>query len=168
MDPTAWNVPFPVVVGALFAIVMCRANGTYWLGRLGSAGARRTRLARLMGSAGYRAAIARIDRYGAPVVAVSFLTIGFQTLANLAAGATGMKLRHYLPAVTTGSLAWALLYATLGTVGVDLFGDLWALSPALAIGLGVGAVAAIVTFIVVQHRRGVRAVDAQADDSIPA
>ncbi|MGC3993560.1 MAG: VTT domain-containing protein [Propionicimonas sp.] len=168
MDPTAWNVPFPVVVGALFVIVMCRANGTYWLGRLGSAGARRTRLARLMDSPGYRSATARIDRYGAPVVAVSFLTIGFQTLANLAAGATGMKLRHYLPAVTIGSVAWALLYATLGTVGVDLFGDLWARSPALAIGLGVLVVGAIVGFVVLQHRRGARAAEPQPDDSIAA
>ena len=45
---------------------------------------------------------------GAPIVTISFLTIGFQTLANLAAGATGMKLRHYLPAVTIGGLLWAV------------------------------------------------------------
>ena len=40
MDPTQWNVPFPLIVGALFVIVMVRANATFWLGRLGSAGAR--------------------------------------------------------------------------------------------------------------------------------
>ena len=89
MDPTGWNLPFPAVVAALFVIVMLRANGTYWLGRLGSAGARRTRLGRLLDSPGYARATERIDRFGPPVVALSFLTIGFQTVANLAAGVSG-------------------------------------------------------------------------------
>lgn len=153
MDPTQWGVPFPLAVVALFAIVMLRANGTYWLGRLGSAGARRTRLARLLETPGYQRATERIDRYGPPVVAISFLTIGFQTLANLAAGATGMKLRHYLPAVTIGSIAWALLYATLGAVGVDLFGRLWGVSPFLAIGLVVVGVVALAGYVLWQARR---------------
>lgn len=165
MDPTQWNVPFPVVVAALFGIVMLRANGTYWLGRLGSAGARRTRLARLLDSPGYLRAAGRIDRYGAPVVALSFLTIGFQTVANLAAGATGMKLRHYLPAVTIGSVAWALLYATLGTVGVDLFGRLYEFSPALAVGAVVALAAGIVGYVLWQTRRAADDADSQPGDS---
>ena len=153
MDPTQWHAPFWVVVLALFAIVELRANATYWLGRLASAGAHRTRMARLLDSAAYRAASERIDRFGAPVVALSFLTIGFQTLANLAAGATGMKLRHYLPAVTVGGTAWALLYATLGTVGVDLIGRLWGYSPVLAVVVLALAVAAIAGYVIVQARR---------------
>ena len=87
------------------------------------------------------------------MVALSFLTIGFQTLANLAAGATGMKLRHYLPAVTVGGTAWALLYATLGTVGVDLIGRLWGYSPVLAVVVLALAVAAIAGYVIVQARR---------------
>ena len=152
MDPTTWNLPFPALVVALFVIVMLRANGTYWLGRLGSAGARRTRLARLLDSPGYLRATERIDRYGPPVVALSFLTIGFQTVANLAAGVTVMRLRHYLPAVVIGSAAWALLYATLGTVGLDLFSRLYAFSPFAAIGLVVAAVLAIATYVVFEIR----------------
>lgn len=152
VDPTSWNLPFPMIVAALFGIVMLRANGTYWIGRLGSAGARRTRLSRLMDSPGYVRATNRIDRFGPPVVAVSFLTIGFQTVANLAAGATAMKLRHYLPAVTIGSVAWALLYATLGTVGLDLFGRLYAVSPAAAVGLVLLAVLAVGAYLFVQFR----------------
>ncbi|PKQ32565.1 MAG: hypothetical protein CVT62_00420 [Actinobacteria bacterium HGW-Actinobacteria-2] len=155
MDPTQWNAPFPVIVAALFVIVMARANATFWLGRLGSAGVRRTRLARLMDSPGYVNATERIDAYGAPVITLSFLTIGFQTLANLAAGATGMKLRHYLPAVAIGGLCWALLYATIGTVGVDLFGKLYAYSPVLAIGSGVLVSGSIATYVVWQFRRRV-------------
>ena len=119
MDPTQWNVPYPLVVAALFVIVMLRANGTYWLGRAASAGARHTRMAKVMDSPGYLRATQRIDAYGPPVISLSFLTIGFQTLANLAAGATRMSLRHYLPAATIGSVLWAFLYATLGTVGVE-------------------------------------------------
>lgn len=153
MDPTQWGLPFPAVVAALFLIVMFRANGTYWLGRLGSAGARSTRLAKLMAAPGYQRATDRISTYGAPVVAVSFLTIGFQTFANLAAGATNMSLRRYLPAVTIGSLAWALLYAILGTVGVDIFGRLFSLSPALAVGLAALVSIVIAGYVVWQFRR---------------
>lgn len=153
MDPTSWNLPYPALVAALFLIVMLRANGTYWLGRLGSAGARRTRLARLMESPGYARAAERIDRFGPPVVALSFLTIGFQTVANLAAGATAMRLRHYLPAATIGSVAWAFLYATLGTVGLDLFARLYSLSPATAIGFVVLVAAGIAVYVGWQLRR---------------
>ncbi len=153
MDPTTWNVPFPVVFAALFVIVMLRANGTFWLGRVSAAGARRTRLAGLLESPGYLRAAERIDRFGAPVIALSFLTIGFQTLANLAAGATGMKLRHYLPAVSVGCVLWALLYGTLGTVGVDLFGRLYQSSPPLAIGLLAAVSLAIAGYVVWQLRK---------------
>ena len=153
MDPTSWELPFPVVVAALFVIVMVRANMTYWLGRLGSVGARHTRLARVLDSPGYLRAAQRMNRFGPPVVALSFLTIGLQTAVNLAAGVTGMTLRHYLPAVTVGSIAWAFLYATLGTVGLDLFARLYALSPALAIGLVAAVVAAITAYVVWQARR---------------
>ena len=153
MDPTTWNLPFPAVVAALFVIVVCRAGGTYLVGRLAAYGARHTRLSRLLDSPAFAAASARIDRYGAPVVSLSFLTIGFQTLANLAAGATRMRWLHYLPALAIGALVWALIYATIGTVGLDLFGRLYALSPIGAIGAMAAVVALIVGYLTWQHRR---------------
>jgi len=153
MDPTQWQAPYWVVVLALFVIVELRANGTYWLGRLAATGAHHTRLARLLDSPAYVKACERIDRFGPPVVALSFLTIGFQTIANLAAGATSMKLRHYLPAVAVGGTAWALLYATLGTVGFDLLGRLWTYSPVLTVAVLGMVVAATVVYVVVQSRR---------------
>ena len=168
MDPSNWNLPFPAVVAALFVIVMLRANGTYWLGRVGSAGARRTRLARLLDSPGSARASERIVRFGPPVVALSFLTIGFQTVANLAAGVTGMKLRHYLPAVTIGSVAWALLYATLGTVGLDLFSRLYALSPAAGIGLVALAALGIALYLFLEVRRRPPAADPTAANAANA
>lgn len=153
MDPTKWNIPFPAIVAALFVIVVLRAGSTYLVGRLAAYGARRTRLARLLDSPTFAAASARVDRYGAPVVGLSFLTIGFQTLANLAAGATKMRWIHYLPALALGGLAWALIYATIGTVGLDIFGRLYALSPIGAISGLAALVALIAGYILWQHRR---------------
>ncbi len=156
MDPSQWDVPFPVIVAALFVIVCCRAGGTYWLGRVAASGAHRTRLAGLMDSPGYQRATARINEYGAPIVAVSFLTIGFQTLANLAAGASRMPLARYLPALAVGGVLWALLYAAIGVVGVDLVGRLYSYSPPLAIVILCATIGGYAWFVVRQSRRHAR------------
>ena len=68
MDPTQWDAPFPLIVTALFIIVLTRSNATYWAGRLVARGASRTRAARWMETAGYRRAIERLNRWGAPAV----------------------------------------------------------------------------------------------------
>ena len=156
MDPTQWDVPFPFIVAAMFVIVFLRAGATYWLGRLASAGAHRTRLARMMDSPRYLKAIRSVNEYGAPIVAVSFVTVGFQTLANLAAGASRMPLPRYLPALVLGGLAWALIYSTIGMIGFDLVGRLYAYSPGLALGGLAALIGAYVAFIVWRARRAVR------------
>ena len=163
MDPTKWGAPYPLVVAALFVIVMARANGTYWLGRAAAAGSERTRLRRLLHAPGYLRAVRWIDRWGAPAVSVSFLTVGFQTLINLAAGVTRMTLRHYLPAVVVGSVMWAFIYATIGFVGVSAIASLYSRSPILAIGLAVFGVLLLAWWIVAQ----VRAAHADAPDDVP-
>lgn len=155
-NPMTWDAPYLVIVGALFVIVMLRANGTYWLGRLISRGAERTRARRLMESPGYARAVQRLNDWGAPVVAVSFLTIGFQTLVNLAAGATRMPLTRYLPAVTIGCVMWAFLYGTVGTAGWEVLALVWQRNPALAVFLGVLVVSALVVFIVWRVREAKR------------
>ncbi len=164
MDPTTWGAPYPLVVAALFVIVMARANGTYWLGRAAAAGSERTRMRTLLHAPGYRRAVRWIDRWGAPAVSVSFLTVGFQTLINLAAGVTRMSLRHYLPAVVVGSVMWAFVYATIGFVGVSAVAVLWASSPALAVGLAVIASGLLAWWIIAQ----VRAAHAAAPEDVPA
>ncbi|MGC3956134.1 MAG: VTT domain-containing protein [Propionicimonas sp.] len=154
MDPTQWELPFPIIVGAMFVIVFCRAGGTYLLGRAAAASAsRRPRIAKLMAGTRYQQATQRINDYGAPVVALSFLTVGFQTLANLAAGASRMSASRYLPALVVGGVLWALLYSAIGVAGVDLFGRLFDLSPALAIGVGVVLIGGYVGFIAWHARR---------------
>lgn len=154
VDPTQWELPFPIIVGAMFVIVFCRAGATYLLGRAMASGAsRRPRLAKLMAGSRYQRATQQINDYGAPVVALSFLTIGFQTLANLAAGASRMSASRYLPALVVGGVLWALLYSAIGVAGVDLFGRLFDFSPALAIGVFVVLIGGYAGFIAWHARR---------------
>jgi membrane protein DedA with SNARE-associated domain len=137
------GLPFPVAVGSLFVIVMLRANATYWLGRGAEAGAEHTRLIRLLSSPRFERVQRVVARWGAPIVTLCFLTIGIQTLVNLAAGVTKMPLRRYLPAVVIGSVLWALLYATFGFVTFVAWRRLYELSPAGAIGSAAALVAGL-------------------------
>ncbi|MFT3861310.1 DedA family protein [Micropruina sp.] len=154
MDPTQWGAPFPVAVSALFCIVLLRSNATYWVGRLVANGAHRTRAAQWMDSPRYRQAVQKINRWGAPAVSASFLTVGVQTVINLAAGAVRMPLTRYIPATIVGSIAWAFLYGTVGFVGFEAFSLLWEHSPTVAWGAGLVALAGLTWFIVRQVRQG--------------
>jgi membrane protein DedA with SNARE-associated domain len=113
------NWPFAAAVAVLFVVVMLRANATYWAGRGLRAGADRSRLARHLDGRTFVRAQDVVRRFGAPAVTVSFLTVGFQTAVNAAAGALRMPQRRYLPAVIVGSLIWAFLYATVGFAVID-------------------------------------------------
>ncbi len=156
VNPLTWDTPYPVMVGVLFVIVMCRANATYWLGRLAARGLEHTRVATMMESPGYQRATTRLNRWGAPVVSASFLTVGFQTLVNLSAGATRMPLSRYLPAVTLGCVMWAFVYGAVGYVGTEALGLLWQQHPVAAILVGVLASAALALFIVKRVREAPR------------
>src|SRR5690349_10916894 len=138
------GLPFPLAFGVLFVIVMLRANATYWLGRGAESGAERTRLSRLLASPKFRRAQDVVARWGAPIVTVSFLTVGVQTLINLAAGVARMPLRRYLPAVTLGSIIWALLYATVGFVTITAWRMLYDLAP---VGTVIGTVLLLAALI---------------------
>lgn len=142
-DPTTWDAPFGVVVLALFVIVMLRANGTYWLGRALAAGARRSRWEKVLESRHYATGARWLNRWGAPAVSLSFLTIGIQTMVNLAAGVAQMPLRRYLPAVTVGCLLWAFMYGTVGFIGWVAVAALWERSPGLTVALLALAVAGV-------------------------
>ncbi|WP_055603401.1 DedA family protein [Streptomyces aureus] len=149
-----------LTAGALYVIVLLRAGGTFAVGWLAGAGARRSRFAGRISSEKFGRAERAIQRWGAPVVAVSFLTVGFQTAANFLAGSMRMPLPRYLPALFVGGAAWALVYATAGLGALKVLGRLFAEQTAL----GVSAVAVLVLAgcgVVVYRRR--RAVPASAD-----
>jgi membrane protein DedA with SNARE-associated domain len=95
-----------------------------------------------------------VARWGAPVVTLSFLTVGIQTLVNLAAGVMRMPLRRYLPALTVGAILWAFLYATVGFATFAGWRRVYELSPAVAIASLVVLLAGLAGYIVwqVRHR----------------
>ncbi|MEU6331938.1 VTT domain-containing protein [Streptomyces sp. NPDC047049] len=155
-----------LTAAGLYAIVLLRAGGTFAVGRLAGAGARRGRLAERISTARFRRAERAIQRWGAPVVAVSFLTVGFQTAANFLAGSMRMPLSRYLPALFVGGAGWALVYATAGVGALELLARLSAGQTAI----GVAAVAAFllgVCGVMVYRRRKAAAAprDAASDES---
>jgi membrane protein DedA with SNARE-associated domain len=149
----------------LFVIAMLRGNLTYWVGRAAEAGANRTRARRLIGSPGFRRAAGLLNRWGPPVVTISFLTVGLQTLINLAAGVSRMPLRRYLPAVSIGALIWAFVYATVGAFTLTAWVALYRLSPVAAVAVVVVLLAALAAFVVRQVRTG-RSAGTGADHSL--
>ena len=93
-----------------------------------------------------------IGRYGAPVVALSFLTVGFQTAVNLAAGVMRMPLLKYIPALVVGGAMWATLYGVLGLATVNAIVAAAQRNPVGAV-LSVLAVVALLLLIEVFTRR---------------
>lgn len=148
------ELPFAVAVAALFGIVFARAQGTYWLGRGANAGGRRTRFVSLLEGERMARTTATVTRWGWPVITVSFLTIGFQTLVNAAAGVIRMPWPRYTAAMIPGCVAWAVLYATAGFATLSAWSALaeraaWAPWLLLAVIVGTVAVAAVAW----RHRR---------------
>ncbi|MFD3514694.1 DedA family protein [Streptomyces sp. NPDC058657] len=141
-----------LTAAGLYVIVLLRAGGTYAVGRLAHAGARRGRFAERMSGPKFQRVERSIQRWGAPVVAVSFLTVGFQTAANFIAGTMRMPLPRYLPALFLGGAAWALVYATVGVGALKVLARLFAENTAAAVG-GVATVLLVVFGTAVYRRR---------------
>lgn len=133
-NPLSWDgAPLLAVVAALWVIGMARANGTYWLGRAIASGTARTRWRKLLETRHYATAQRWLNRWCAPAVTFSFLTIGIQTMVNLGAGAMKMSLKRYLPAVAAGCVMWAFMYGTIGFIGWIALARLWQISPWLVL-----------------------------------
>lgn len=101
----------------LFALACVRGGATYAVGRgVRSAADRRTHLAE---SGRVQRGEAIVRRYGAPAVAVCFLTVGLQTAVLAAAGSLRMPLARFVPALAIGALAWATIYVTIGFAVIE-------------------------------------------------
>ena len=160
------SLPFAWAFLILFAIVMLRSNGTYWAGRGIAAGGRKTKMQKYLDSPAVLRAEKLIARWGAPAVSVSFLTIGFQTAVNMAAGLGRMSLRRYIPATIAGSIAWACIYATIGLAAFDAAIAAAAGSP-LALVLLVLALGAVVLGVHLFRVSRNRKLDAAAMEDCP-
>lgn len=139
------------IFAGMTAIIFARSQATYWIARLAVTGAGRHPVGRRLGARMSRARDL-LNRYGPPVVTASFLTIGFKTAMNAAAGASRMRWFVYTLAMLPGCLLYGLVYATIGLAA------LWS---ALSSPWGAAAVAvvlaAVVGFFVWQHHRETRA-----------
>jgi membrane protein DedA with SNARE-associated domain len=145
--------PFAITFAVLFGIVLLRAQATYWLGRGVMAGVLHTPLATRLESPKTTRAIAALHRWGTPLVTLSFLTVGFQTVVNGAAGLIRMPWVRYTVAMLIGCVAWAAIYATVGIAAVEGMLALaahspWALGGLLALVIGV-----LVAVVVLRRRR---------------
>ncbi|MFD8412176.1 MULTISPECIES: DedA family protein [unclassified Streptomyces] len=145
-----------LTAGALYVIVLLRAGGTFAIGWLAGAGARRSRFAARISSVKFLRAERAIQRWGAPVVAVSFLTVGLQTAANFLAGSMRMPLPRYLPALFVGGAAWALIYATAGLGVLEVLGRLFAERTALGVSAVTGLLLVVCGVAAYRRRRAAR------------
>ena len=127
--------PFPIAFAVLFGIVFLRAQGTYWIGRAVTAGLLHTRVATWMTSPRMTRAVDALHRWGLPLVTVSFLTVGFQTVVNAAAGLIRMPWLRYTVAMLIGCAVWAAIYATVGIAAFEASLALAARSPWALVGL---------------------------------
>ncbi|MCG7426573.1 VTT domain-containing protein [Helcobacillus sp. ACRRO] len=127
------SLPLIPAIAFLLVVIYLRAGATYALGRFATQLAHRSRLRRFLESAAVASAQDKLARWGAPLVALSFLTVGFQTAVNAAAGVVRMPLRRYLPALAVGGFLWAVIYATAGLAAFSLWWRLLVANPLAAV-----------------------------------
>ena len=145
------SLPLIPAIAFLLVVIYCRAGGTYLLGRLAYKLADRGRFHAILTSPRVESAAEKVNRWGAPIVALSFLTVGFQTAANLAAGITRMPLTRYIPALIVGGFAWAVIYATVGLTAFALWWEVALTNPYVAAAIAVAAVG-LLTFYILRKR----------------
>lgn len=144
--------PFPVLYGFLLVVVFLRAQGTYWIGRGVAAGMLRTRWSRHFTGPRVTRAIGSIERWGWPIIPLSFLTIGFQSAVNAGAGVIRMRWIRYTLAMIPGCLVWALVYSLGGLAAFQGAVALAARSP-WALVAAVVVLAVVITALVLRARR---------------
>jgi membrane protein DedA with SNARE-associated domain len=159
--------PYALTFGVFFLLALARGSATYWAGRALRYGGQRTPLARHLDRPAVARAEAVVGRFGAPAVAVSFLTIGFQTAVNAAAGALRMPWWRYVPGLVVGALFWATIYTTIGFAVLEAwFGEHpwpWVIGAVVAVLVVVAA-----TWLVRRRRASRLGVESRSEDSQPA
>ncbi len=160
------NGPFWLVFTFLTTVVFLRAQATYWLGSWATSLALRRarptrdwqrRLVDRLNSPATDQGIRAIHRWGLGVIPFSFLTVGFQTMVNAAAGVLRLPWWKYTLAMIPGCLAWATIYSTIGFAMWEAALAAAAGSPWGLAGMAAAAVVATTTVLVRRRRRSSRA-----------
>jgi len=137
---------------ALFAVAVVRSQCTYWLGRALRAG--------LLQSARWRGFFARdgmvrgqaaIERWGWPIIPLSFLTVGFQSAVVAGAGVLGWPWLRFSLASLPGCVLWGCVYAAGGLAAFAALAALASVSTWLA--LAALIVLLIVITLLIRRRR---------------
>ena len=133
--------PFALTYAVFFTGAMVRANLTYVLGWGARRGGEHTKAARHFDTQLVRRAETVVARYGAPAVALSFLTVGIQSVVNFAAGALRMPVWRYEIGAIAGALMWAAIYSTVGFAVIEAWlggtaGAIWGWILAAVVGIG--------------------------------
>jgi membrane protein DedA with SNARE-associated domain len=149
-----WIESQPFIVVALFltAVAGFRSQLTYLLGRGIRAGLVRAAWAQKLASDKERKAVNQLEKWGWPLIPLSFLTVGFQTAVQLTAGLIGWRWLPYTLSAVPGWILWGVMYAAGGLAAfigiVTLAQKSWWLA-ALVILL----VAGIIVVLIVRKRK---------------
>ena len=150
-----WLEGWPFLGLYLFFVLgaALRSQALYWTGRGITAGVLRSRLATRLEGARGRRALAAIERWGMPVVPLSFLTVGFQSAVHTACGLLRIGWLRYTLWSIPGWLAWALIWTTGGIAAAAAAVALAARSPWALVVVVVALVAAAVVLSAAARRR---------------
>lgn len=142
------TLPIGIALFTLFLIVLVRSHATYWAGRGVVRGTQslhtlqhsphwyRTTFERLDRWTSTQAAQRGLDlvrRWGALAVVGAYLMIGLQTAIFAAAGLIGMRYLRFTVASIPGSIAWAVVWGTVGFSAFYAALRLFAASPWLLV-----------------------------------
>lgn len=150
-------LPFVALWLFFFAGGMARGHVMYVIGRGIAEGARRSPFRDRFTGPHMDNAKRFVDRWGAFAVTLSYLTVGFQTLVQVATGVSRMSWWRFFLGAVVGSVAWATIYTTVGFAAWEVWLGLLARSP--------WAIAAVLTLAVFLALRAYRASRARREQT---
>lgn len=149
------NWPFAAVYAFFLFGAVARGQTLYWVGR-GLAKGVRSRLGDRVEPARLTRARAAIERWGMPVIPLSYLTVGFQTAVTVCAGALEIRWLRYTLWALPGWLVWAAIWGGGGTAAAWAAVTLAARSPWGFAAVAVLLVLAVALVLRARRRRELR------------
>nr|WP_279590798.1 VTT domain-containing protein [Dermatophilus congolensis] len=107
-------MPFAALWVVFFLGGLLRGHVLYVVGRGIASGGRRSRFHDVFAGPRMERARLFVNRWGALAVALSYLTVGFQSFVQVSTGMAGMSVWRFTPAAVVGSMVWATIYTTIG------------------------------------------------------